>query len=191
LPVEPNLSSGSLKGFKKRIFEVNAELFETQGGRGRVRRNRHGDLGALDRVGGCADHHDGQAARLGRRAQSDRCVRRQGIKVEYGGFERQVLKRRLGRADVAGGDGGPAKRVQAGGERPDTGVMSRQDQNARVESQASPSPLVAGAIAACEADHHSATHFIKDYRLRRPPSKAGASTGLFPVPESFKFRGLL
>jgi len=30
LPVEPNLSSGSLKGFKKRIFEVNAELFETQ-----------------------------------------------------------------------------------------------------------------------------------------------------------------
>lgn len=30
LPVEPSLSSGSLKGFKKRIFEVNAELFETQ-----------------------------------------------------------------------------------------------------------------------------------------------------------------
>jgi hypothetical protein len=30
LPVEPNLPSGSLKGFKKRIFEVNAELFETQ-----------------------------------------------------------------------------------------------------------------------------------------------------------------
>ena len=30
LPTEPNLSSGSLKGFKKRIFEVNAELFETQ-----------------------------------------------------------------------------------------------------------------------------------------------------------------
>lgn len=30
LPVEPNLSSGSLKGFKKRIFEVNAELYETQ-----------------------------------------------------------------------------------------------------------------------------------------------------------------
>ena len=30
LPVEPNLSSGSLRGFKKRIFEVNAELFETQ-----------------------------------------------------------------------------------------------------------------------------------------------------------------
>jgi hypothetical protein len=30
LPVEPNLSSGSLKGFKKRIFEVNAQLFETQ-----------------------------------------------------------------------------------------------------------------------------------------------------------------
>lgn len=30
LPVEPNLASGSLKGFKKRIFEVNAEIFETQ-----------------------------------------------------------------------------------------------------------------------------------------------------------------
>jgi hypothetical protein len=30
LPVEPNLPSGSIKGFKKRIFEVNAELFETQ-----------------------------------------------------------------------------------------------------------------------------------------------------------------
>jgi len=30
LPVEPGLASGSLKGFKKRIFEVNAELFETQ-----------------------------------------------------------------------------------------------------------------------------------------------------------------
>jgi hypothetical protein len=30
LPVEPNLPSGSLKGFKKRIFEVNAELYETQ-----------------------------------------------------------------------------------------------------------------------------------------------------------------
>jgi hypothetical protein len=30
LPVEPNLASGSLKGFKKRIFEVNAELFATQ-----------------------------------------------------------------------------------------------------------------------------------------------------------------
>ena len=30
LPVEPKLPSGSLKGFKKRIFEVNAELFETQ-----------------------------------------------------------------------------------------------------------------------------------------------------------------
>lgn len=30
LPVEPKLTSGSLKGFKKRIFEVNAELFETQ-----------------------------------------------------------------------------------------------------------------------------------------------------------------
>jgi len=30
LPVEPNLASGSLKGFKKRIFEINAELFETQ-----------------------------------------------------------------------------------------------------------------------------------------------------------------
>ena len=30
LPVEPNLASGSLKGFKKRIFEINAEIFETQ-----------------------------------------------------------------------------------------------------------------------------------------------------------------
>ncbi len=30
LPFEPNLPSGSLKGFKKRILEVNAELFETQ-----------------------------------------------------------------------------------------------------------------------------------------------------------------
>lgn len=30
LPVEPNLSSGSLRGFKKRIFEVNAEVYETQ-----------------------------------------------------------------------------------------------------------------------------------------------------------------
>ena len=30
LPFEPRLPSGSLKGFKKRIFEVNAELFETQ-----------------------------------------------------------------------------------------------------------------------------------------------------------------
>lgn len=30
LPCEPNLSSGSLRGFKKRIFEINAELFETQ-----------------------------------------------------------------------------------------------------------------------------------------------------------------
>ena len=30
LPVEPNLPSGSLRGFKKRIFEINAELFETQ-----------------------------------------------------------------------------------------------------------------------------------------------------------------
>lgn len=30
LPVEPKLASGSLKAFKKRIFEVNAQLFETQ-----------------------------------------------------------------------------------------------------------------------------------------------------------------
>ena len=30
LPTEPRLSSGSLRGFKKRIFEVNAEVFETQ-----------------------------------------------------------------------------------------------------------------------------------------------------------------
>lgn len=30
LPVEPRLTSGSLRGFKKRIFEVNAEVFETQ-----------------------------------------------------------------------------------------------------------------------------------------------------------------
>jgi len=30
LPFEPNLPSGSIKGFKKRILEVNAELFETQ-----------------------------------------------------------------------------------------------------------------------------------------------------------------
>lgn len=30
LPFEPKLSSGPLKGFKKRIFEVNAEVFETQ-----------------------------------------------------------------------------------------------------------------------------------------------------------------
>ena len=30
LPVEPKLASGSLKGFKKRIFEINAEVFETQ-----------------------------------------------------------------------------------------------------------------------------------------------------------------
>ena len=30
LPVEPSLPSGSLKGFKKRIFEVNAEVYETQ-----------------------------------------------------------------------------------------------------------------------------------------------------------------
>ena len=30
LPLEPRLPSGSLKGFKKRIFEVNAELFATQ-----------------------------------------------------------------------------------------------------------------------------------------------------------------
>lgn len=30
LPVEPRLESGSLRGFKKRILEVNAELFETQ-----------------------------------------------------------------------------------------------------------------------------------------------------------------
>jgi hypothetical protein len=30
LPFEPNLPSGSVKGFKKRILEVNAELFETQ-----------------------------------------------------------------------------------------------------------------------------------------------------------------
>jgi len=30
LPVEPRLQSGSLRGFKKRVFEVNAEIFETQ-----------------------------------------------------------------------------------------------------------------------------------------------------------------
>ena len=30
LPVEPRLASGSLRGFKKRIFEVNAEVFATQ-----------------------------------------------------------------------------------------------------------------------------------------------------------------
>jgi hypothetical protein len=30
LPTEPRLSSGSLRGFKKRIFEVNAEVFATQ-----------------------------------------------------------------------------------------------------------------------------------------------------------------
>lgn len=30
LPFEPKLPSGSLKGFKKRIFEVNAEVYETQ-----------------------------------------------------------------------------------------------------------------------------------------------------------------
>jgi len=30
LPFEPRLSSGPLKGFKKRIFEINAEVFETQ-----------------------------------------------------------------------------------------------------------------------------------------------------------------
>ena len=30
LPFEPKLGSGPLKGFKKRIFEVNAEVFETQ-----------------------------------------------------------------------------------------------------------------------------------------------------------------
>lgn len=30
LPVEPGLQSGPLRGFKKRIFEVNAEVYETQ-----------------------------------------------------------------------------------------------------------------------------------------------------------------
>ena len=30
MPVEPRLQSGSLRGFKKRILEINAELFETQ-----------------------------------------------------------------------------------------------------------------------------------------------------------------
>ena len=30
LPVEPQMQSGSLRGFKKRILEVNAELFETK-----------------------------------------------------------------------------------------------------------------------------------------------------------------
>ena len=30
MPVEPQIQSGSLRGFKKRILEVNAELFETQ-----------------------------------------------------------------------------------------------------------------------------------------------------------------
>jgi len=30
LPTEPNLSSGSIRSFKKRVFEVSAELFETQ-----------------------------------------------------------------------------------------------------------------------------------------------------------------
>lgn len=30
MPVEPQLQSGSLRGFKKRILEVNAELFETK-----------------------------------------------------------------------------------------------------------------------------------------------------------------
>ena len=30
MPVEPQMQSGSLRGFKKRILEVNAELFETQ-----------------------------------------------------------------------------------------------------------------------------------------------------------------
>ena len=30
LPVEPRLQSGSIKGFKKRILEVNAEVFESQ-----------------------------------------------------------------------------------------------------------------------------------------------------------------
>jgi hypothetical protein len=30
MPVEPRLQSGSLRGFKKRILEVNAELFETK-----------------------------------------------------------------------------------------------------------------------------------------------------------------
>lgn len=30
LPTEPRLPSGSLKGFKKRIFEINAQLYETQ-----------------------------------------------------------------------------------------------------------------------------------------------------------------
>ena len=30
MPVEPQIQSGSLRGFKKRILEVNAELFETK-----------------------------------------------------------------------------------------------------------------------------------------------------------------
>jgi len=30
MPVEPQIQSGSMRGFKKRILEVNAELFETQ-----------------------------------------------------------------------------------------------------------------------------------------------------------------
>jgi hypothetical protein len=30
MPVEPRLQSGSIKGFKKRILEVNAEVFQTQ-----------------------------------------------------------------------------------------------------------------------------------------------------------------
>ena len=30
MPVEPQIQSGSLRGFKKRILEVNAEVFETQ-----------------------------------------------------------------------------------------------------------------------------------------------------------------
>ena len=30
LPVDPRLPSGPIRGFKKRIFQVNAEVFETQ-----------------------------------------------------------------------------------------------------------------------------------------------------------------
>ena len=101
-----------------------------------MRRRGHGQIRTLYRIRAGADDHDGQATRLGGGAKARRHVGVECVDVDDGGFERKVLKRHLGRDHVAGGHRRPAQRIQTRSERPDPAIVSRQDQYARVESQA-------------------------------------------------------
>ncbi|MNE29211.1 hypothetical protein D3C80_1226860 [compost metagenome] len=114
------------------------QLFQPQGGLGRVRRGRHRQIhvAALDLAG--ADHENRQVARRGGLPQPghDR-LPLQPAYVDDGGVDRHVLQHQYGRVQRPRRHRGPSQLIQPLAQRADQDVISSDDQYARIGIQKS------------------------------------------------------